>query len=70
MYNIYNMVYLSTRIMVKKDKDISMTREDHEKMRKEAGYRYKFTVTESKPYDHYEFLKSLSKLKKGGEKKK
>ncbi len=52
-----------------KDK-ISMTREDHVKMRKEAGYTYKFTITESKPYDHYEFLKSLSKLKKGGEKKK
>ena len=54
-----------------KDKDkIPMTREDHEKMRKDAGYRYKFTITESKPYDHYEFLKTLSKLKKGGEKKK
>ena len=53
-----------------KDKNISMTREDHMKMRKKAGFKYKFTITESKPYDHYEFLKSLSKLKKGGEKKK
>ena len=53
-----------------KDKDISMTREDHARMRKEAGFKYEFTVTESKPYDHYEFLKTLSKLKIGGEKKK
>jgi len=53
-----------------KNKTIKMTREDHVKMRKSAGFKYEFTVTESKPYDHYEFLKSLSKLKNGGEKKK
>ena len=54
--------------MPKKDK-IIMTREDHVKMRKDAGFKYEFTVTESKPYDHYEFLKTLSKLKIGGESK-
>ncbi|KKL75801.1 hypothetical protein LCGC14_2051330, partial [marine sediment metagenome] len=52
-----------------KDKNIKISREDHEKMRKSAGFKYKFTITESKPYDHYEFLKTLSKLKRGGEKK-
>ncbi len=69
MYNIYNMVYVPTRIMVKKDKDISMTREDHEKMRKSAGFKYKFTITEVKPYDHFKFLETLSKLQKRGDKK-
>ena len=67
MYNIYIMVYLSTRIMVKKN--IKMTREDHARMRKEAGYKYKFTVTEVKPYDHFKFLETLSKLQQRGEKK-
>ncbi|KKM03697.1 hypothetical protein LCGC14_1771850 [marine sediment metagenome] len=53
-----------------KNKDISMTREDHEKMRKKAGFKYKFTITEVKPYDHFKFLETLSKLQKGGEKRK
>ena len=53
-----------------KNKDIKMTRKELVKIRKDAGFKYKFTITESKPYDHYEFLKSLSKLKNGGEKKK
>ena len=70
MYNIYIMVYLSTRTMVRKDKNIKISREDHVKMRKSAGFKYKFEVTESKPYDHYKFLETLSKLKfKGGDKK-
>ena len=46
-----------------------MTREDHARMRKEAGYKYKFTVTEVKPYDHFKFLETLSKLQKRGDKK-
>ena len=62
------MVYVPTRIMVKKDKDISMTREDHARMRKEAGFKYKFTITEVKPYDHFKFLETLSKLQQRGEK--
>ncbi len=49
-----------------KNKDISMTREDHARMRKEAGY--KFTVTIQKPYNHYKFLETLSKLQQRGEK--
>ena len=51
-----------------KDKDISMTREDHARMRKEAGYKYKFTVTIQKPYNHYKFLETLSKLQQRGDK--
>ena len=51
-----------------KDKPIKISREDHARMRKEAGFKYKFTITESKPYDHYEFLKSLSKLQLKGDK--
>ena len=45
-----------------------MTREDHARMRKEAGYKYKFTVTIQKPYNHYKFLETLSKLQQRGEK--
>ena len=52
-----------------KDKKISMTREDHARMRKDAGYKYKFTVTDVKPYDHFKFLETLSKLQQRGEKK-
>ena len=60
------MVYLSTRTMVKKDKNIKMSREDHVKMRKSAGFKYKFYGAK----EPKKFLKTLSKLKKGGEKKK
>ncbi len=52
-----------------KNKDkISMTREDHEKMRKKAGFKYKFAVTIQKPYNHYKFLETLSKLQLKGDK--
>ena len=50
---------LKTKSFLLKAKKIS--REDHVKMRKSAGFKYKFEVSESKPYDHYEFLKTLSK---------
>ena len=50
-----------------KDK-IIMTREDHVKMRKSAGFKYEFTITESKPYDHFKFLETLSKLQLKGDK--
>lgn len=52
-----------------KDKNIKVTREELIKMRKSAGFKYKFTVTESKPYDHYKYLQSLSKLQLRGEKR-
>ncbi len=51
-----------------KNKTIKMTREDHAKMRKEAGFKYKFTITEVKPYDHFKFLETLSKLQLKGDK--
>lgn len=52
-----------------KDKNINMTRKELEKLRKSAGFKYKFKVTESKPYDHFKWLKSLSKLQLRGDKK-
>jgi len=52
-----------------KDKTIKVGREEHKKMRKSAGYKYKFEVSEPKPYDHYKWLESLSKLKLGGDRK-
>ena len=51
-----------------RDKNIKMTRKELAKMRKSAGFQYKFKVTESKPYDHYKWLESLSKLQLRGEK--
>lgn len=51
-----------------KNKNIKMSREELEKMRKSAGFKYKFKVTESKPYNHYKWLQSLSKLQLRGDK--
>ena len=51
-----------------KNKDkIKMTREELVKLRKSAGFKYKFTVSEVKPYDHYKFLETLSKLQLRGD---
>lgn len=49
--------------------EIKMTREQHKKMREKSGYKYRFYVDEPKPYNHYNFLKRLSKLQKRGDKR-